>query len=90
MCETLAAGVETVIHVGPDPNLVPATFQRLSDNVSLQLRGRSPGRIGRRAFSRIVRRPWLNKMLSSRAVLLPAPFVEQVNLENWLLTQKTP
>jgi len=90
VCETLAAGVETVIHVGPDPNLVPATFQRLSDNVSLQLRGRSPARLGRRAISRIVRRQWLNKVLSSRAVLLRAPFVEQVNLENWLLAQKLP
>lgn len=90
VCETLAAGVETVIHVGPDPNLVPATFQRLSDNVSTQLRGRSPARLGRRAMSRIVRRPWLTKMLSNRAILLRAPFVEQINLEDWLLKQKLP
>jgi [acyl-carrier-protein] S-malonyltransferase len=88
VCETLAAGVETVIHVGPDPNLVPATFQRLSDNVTAQLRGRSPARLGRRAMSRIVRRPWLTKVLSTRAILLRAPFVEQVNLEDWLLDQK--
>lgn len=89
VCETLAAGVETVVHVGPDPNLVPATFQRLSDNVTSQLRGRSPARIGRRAFSQIlVRRQWLTKMLSSRTILLRAPFVEQVNLEEWLLAQK--
>jgi [acyl-carrier-protein] S-malonyltransferase len=90
VCETLAAGVETVIHVGPDPNLVPATFQRLSDNVTAQLRGRSPARLGRRAMSRIVRRPWLSKVLSNRAILLRAPFVEQVNLEEWLLAQKLP
>ncbi len=87
VCETLAAGAETIIHVGPDPNLVPATFQRLSDNVTAQLRGRSPARIGRRAMSRIVRRPWLSKVLSNRAILLRAPFIEQVNLEDWLLVQ---
>jgi [acyl-carrier-protein] S-malonyltransferase len=87
VCETLAAGAENIIHVGPDPNLVPATFQRLSDNVTAQLRGRSPSRIGRRAISRIVRRPWLTKVLSSRAILLRAPFIEQINLEDWLLAQ---
>lgn len=88
VCETLAAGAETIIHVGPDPNLVPATFQRLSDNVTAQLRGRSPARIGRRAISQIVRRPWLSKVLSTRAILLRAPFLEQVNLEDWLLAQE--
>lgn len=87
VCETLASGAETIIHVGPDPNLVPATFQRLSDNVAAQLRGRSPARLGRRAISQIVRRPWLTKVLSSRAILLRAPFIEQVNLEDWLLAQ---
>ena len=37
--ETLASGVTTVIHVGPDPNLIPATFNRLSENVQEQIRG---------------------------------------------------
>jgi hypothetical protein len=36
----------------------------------------------------MVRRPWLTSMLSTRAALLRAPFVEQVVLEDWLLEQK--
>jgi [acyl-carrier-protein] S-malonyltransferase len=86
--KTLAVGVETVIHVGPGPNLVPATFRRLSDNVKAQLASPSWGGFGLRAISRIVRRPWLTSMLSTRAALLRAPFVEQVVLEDWLLEQK--
>ena len=31
--ETLAAGVESVIHVGPAPSLIAATFARLENNV---------------------------------------------------------
>ena len=44
--ETLASGIKTVIHVGPDPNLIPATYQRLSDNVAAQLAGRSLNSLG--------------------------------------------
>ena len=90
ICETLAAGVETVIHVGPEPNLVPATYQRLSDNVTAQMKGGFTTRMSRRAMTQIARRPWLTKMLSSRAILLRAPFVEHVILEDWLLEQKVP
>ena len=32
---TLARGVETVIHIGPKPNIIPATFGRLAANVAL-------------------------------------------------------
>ncbi len=49
--ETLASGVRTVIHVGPDPNLIPATFQRLRDNVTAQMSGRSLNSLGMRAIS---------------------------------------
>lgn len=88
ICETLSAGVDTVIHVGPEPNLVPATFQRLSDNVTAQTKGRLPARLGHRAMTQIARRQWLTKMLSARAILLRAPFVEHVILEDWLLEQE--
>lgn len=85
ICETLAQGTETIVHVGPDPNLVPATFKRVSENVAAQLRGRSLNRLGLRAMAGMVRRPWLTRLLSSRAQLLRAPFVEHITLEDWLL-----
>ena len=91
VCGTLAAGVETVVNVGPEPNLVPATFRRLSDNVTAQLNRRSLNSLGMRAMSGIVRRrTWLNSIISERAVLLRAPFVQHISLEDWLLAQEVP
>lgn len=87
VCETLSAGVDTIIHVGPEPNLIPATFKRISDDVSAQLRGRSLNSLGLRAMSGIARRPWLTRLISTRATLLRAPFIEHVILEDWLLAQ---
>ena len=84
--ECLSMGIETVIHVGPQPNLIPATFKRLSDNVKTQASGRSLGSLGLRAVSRIVQRPWLAALLPSRTALLRAPGVNHVNLEDWLLS----
>jgi [acyl-carrier-protein] S-malonyltransferase len=81
----LAEGIEAVIHVGPNPNLLPATFSRLSNNIVAQTNGRGLGKLGRRTVSRLVRRPWLTRLLPSSAVLLRAPFVEQIVLEDWLL-----
>ena len=80
---TLVRGVETVIHVGPEPNLFPATFNRLSVDVE----GQTQGSIGMRALSGMIRRPWLSALLPSRTALLRAPLVEQVILEDWLLDQ---
>jgi len=85
---TLAAGVDTVIHIGPDPNLVPATFRRLSEDVRGQLNGFSPGSLGLRAVSHLVKRPWLAQLLPSSAALLRAPHVQHVILEDWLLEQQ--
>lgn len=90
MCATLASGVQSVIHVGPEPNLVPATFQRLSDNVTSQLSGKGWNSFGKRAIAGFARRPWLTKMMSQRAALLRAPFVEHILLEDWLLEQDVP
>ena len=43
---TLAGGIGTVIHVGPAPNVIPATFNRLGDNIRQQTAGRSLGKMG--------------------------------------------
>ena len=85
--ETLSSGIDTMIHVGPEANLIPATYKRLSDNVRQQLAGKSINKLGLRAISGMARRPWLGKLLSSRTALLRAPFVEHVMLEDWLLEQ---
>lgn len=90
VCGTLGAGVKTVIHVGPEPNLVPATFTRLSDNVVQQTRGRGFGKLGLRAVSGMANRPWLAAVLPSRAALLRAPSVQQIVLEDWLLEADEP
>jgi [acyl-carrier-protein] S-malonyltransferase len=83
--ETLSSGISTVIHVGPDPNLVPATFHRLSDNVQQQTAGNTWGSMGMRAAAGLARRPWLSTLLPSRAALLRAPTLRHVILEDWLL-----
>ena len=85
--ETLACGAETVVHVGPSPNLVPATFKRLHDNVEMQLAGNSFNSLTLRAVSSMVRRPWLQAILPSRSALLRATMVEHIILEDWLLSQ---
>ena len=79
--ETLAMGISTVIHIGPEPNLIPATFKRLADNVAQQARDS----FGVRALSAAVNRPWLQRLLPYRASLLRAPYIQHVILEDWLL-----
>jgi len=78
---TLTMGVNTVLHIGPAPNLLPATFTRLKENVESQTRGS----IGIRALAAVVRRPWLAALLPTEASLLRAPLVRQINLEDWLI-----
>jgi [acyl-carrier-protein] S-malonyltransferase len=86
--ETLRAGVDTLIHAGPAPNLIPATFQRLGNNVAKQLGSRYLSLVGREVGSRMNRHAWLARILPSRAALLRAPHVTHVILEDWLLEQK--
>ncbi len=74
-----------MIHVGPEPNLIPATFNRLSDNIVQQTTGRGIGKLGMRAVSGMANRPWLANILPSRTALLRAPAVKQIILEDWLL-----
>jgi [acyl-carrier-protein] S-malonyltransferase len=83
--ETLSSSVTTVIHVGPEPNLMPATFHRLSDNVEEQMTGNSLGSMGMRAAAGLARRPWLSALLPNRAALLRAPTIRHIILEDWLL-----
>jgi [acyl-carrier-protein] S-malonyltransferase len=79
--ETLASGVTSVVHVGPAPNIVPATIRRLSENVASQMQES----LSLRALSAAVRRQWLRRLVPQRAALLRAPYVEQIILEDWLL-----
>jgi len=87
---TLAMGAETIIHVGPRPNLIPATFSRLANNVGRHLGNRAIERIGRGFASGLGRNAWLARLLPSRATLLRAPFLTHVILEDWLLAQPLP
>jgi [acyl-carrier-protein] S-malonyltransferase len=87
---TLASGVETVIHVGPRPNLIPATFTRLGNNVKGHLGNRYMQMIGRGVANGLGRQAWLSRLLPSRTALLRAPFLTHVILEDWLLEQPLP
>ena len=81
----LSAGIETVVHVGSEPNLIPATFHRLSENVQAQTTGNGFENLTMRAISGLAKRTWLAGLLPARANLLRAPFVRHVCLEDWLL-----
>ncbi len=84
---TLASDVETVLHVGPRPNLLPATFERISANVVAQVGGESLAGRSLRAVGRIAARSWLRNILPSNAALLRAPKIRHIVLEDWLLEQ---
>jgi [acyl-carrier-protein] S-malonyltransferase len=78
-------GVDTVIHVGPQPSITLATFKRLADNVEAQVKQH----LGMRALSGFANRPWLKSLLPARTALLRAPLIQHVVLEDWLLDQKS-
>jgi [acyl-carrier-protein] S-malonyltransferase len=82
---TLESDVDTVIHVGPEPNIVPATFSRLAQNVAGQLAAPTWAAFGMRAMNRFVNRQWLGRLITREAYLLRAPAIRQVTLEKWLL-----
>lgn len=81
--ETMARGIEVVLHVGPFPNLIPATYKRVSDNVQAAARQR----FGLRAVQAVAHQGWLSALLPEGAALLRAPLIRQVILEDWLLSQ---
>lgn len=81
----LEQGIDLVIHLGPEPNIVPATLTRLAENVQDQLDQPSWRGYGLRTFSRwAAHRRWLANLLSRDAVLLRAPYITQVLLEDLL------
>jgi [acyl-carrier-protein] S-malonyltransferase len=83
----LSSGVETIVHVGPAPNLIPATFSRLSNNISKHLVNKYMHALGRGVVASMNRHAWLGHLLPSQAALLRAPFLEHIILEDWLLEQ---
>ena len=83
--ETLVAGVDLLVHVGPAPNLIPATFERLGNNVGKQFGNRYMKMLGHGVGSQMGRYAWLSRLLPTKAALLRAPHVEHLILEDWLL-----
>jgi len=79
--QTLKMDIETIVHVGPEPNIIPATYSRLRENVEAETKGS----MGMRALTTVVQHPWIRPMLRGRTALLRAPLIEQLNLEDWLL-----
>jgi [acyl-carrier-protein] S-malonyltransferase len=88
MENTLASGAEIVLHVGPEPKLFPTGFERLSHRVMKQLKMRHLDRLGSSVIPSISRSSWLNRKLPANAVLLRAPFLNHIILEDWLLAQE--
>ena len=88
MENTLASGVELVIHVGPEPKLIPTCFDRLGHRIMKQLKMRHLDRLGSSVIPSIGRNRWLTRTLPANAVLLRAPFVNHLILEDWLLAQE--
>jgi len=90
MENTLASGAELVIHVGPEPKLFPTGFERLSHRIMKQLKMRHLDRLGSSVIPSLSRNGWLNRKLPTNAVLLRAPFLNHIILEDWLLAQEVP
>ncbi len=82
---TLSSGVKTLIHVGPEPNIIPNTFERLSTNVAEQMGGKYLQAISKGVVSGMNRFAWLGSILPAKSALLRAPHVRHVILEDWLL-----
>lgn len=84
----LGSDVEMILHLGPEPNLIPATMNRLAENVKAQVSEQTWAGFGLRTWSQIsLGRPWLASVISSDANILRAPFIKQINFEDVLLAQ---
>ncbi|QDU45956.1 hypothetical protein Mal52_44530 [Symmachiella dynata] len=82
---TLASGVKTILHVGPEPNIIPSTFERLSTNVTQQMGSNYIKAISSGVVSGLNRFAWLRNILPAKSALLRAPHIRHVILEDWLL-----
>ncbi|APW60507.1 hypothetical protein BSF38_01977 [Paludisphaera borealis] len=87
---TLASETRLIVHVGPEPTLIPATFSRLSENVIEFMRSRRLEHVGRYVIPGLSRHTWLTRMLPAGAALIRAPFVTHLILEDWLVAQDVP
>jgi len=87
MEHTLASGAELVLHVGPEPKLLTTSFDRLSHRIMKQLKMRHLERLGSSVIPSISKNGWLTRKLPANAVLLRAPFLHHLVLEDWLLAQ---
>jgi [acyl-carrier-protein] S-malonyltransferase len=85
--KSLAEGISLFIHVGPEPKLIRATFERLSNNVCKQMGSRALSLLGNNIVPGLRQHAWLARLLPSQSALLRAPFVGHVILEDWLLEQ---
>lgn len=81
ICSLMAMRVDTMVHIGPSPNIIPATMRRLHDNVIAETKGS----LGMRVLSVAAHRPWLHSLLPQRTALLRATSITQIVLEDWLL-----
>jgi [acyl-carrier-protein] S-malonyltransferase len=88
MENTLASGAELVVHVGPEPRLLTTGFERLGHRIMKQLKTAHMERLGSSLIPSIGRSRWLNRKLPANAVLLRAPFLNHIILEDWLLDQE--
>jgi [acyl-carrier-protein] S-malonyltransferase len=83
----LRSEVEMILHVGPSPNLIPATFSRITNNLNKLVKGKTLRRIGNDVVTTMSRHAWLAHVLPAKASLLRVPFIEHIILEDWLLAQ---
>ncbi len=88
MENALASGADIVIHAGPEPKLFPTGFERLSNRIMKQLKMKHLDRLGSSVIPSISRNSWLTRKLPANAVLLRAPFLNHIILEDWLLAQE--
>lgn len=84
----LESGVDLVVHVGPDPNLIISTFNRISQNVADQIKKGLIGGFGKSVVAGFARRQWISSLFVSQSAILRAPFVQHIILEDWLLEQR--
>jgi [acyl-carrier-protein] S-malonyltransferase len=88
--KTLAAPTDRVIHVGPEPTLIPTTFARLNRMVAGRLGTRTLDLLRHSVIPGTSHTAWLARLLPNEAASWRSPFIEHLILEEWLLEQPVP